>query len=72
MSKLFSITGHSTSAVKALTWRVIATTITTLLVLLVTGHLTVALEVGVLDIITKLIAYYIHERAWLKFGRKSC
>jgi uncharacterized membrane protein len=61
---------HSTSVVKAFTWRFIATTITTLLVLWRSGHVALALEVGILDVITKLIAYYLHERGWIKYASR--
>jgi uncharacterized membrane protein len=64
------VCSHSTSVVKAFTWRFIATSITTLLVLLISGKLDLALEVGALDIVTKLIAYYLHERGWLKYGHR--
>lgn len=61
-----AVASKSTSAIKAFTWRAIATTITTALVLIVSGELHLAAKVGVADIVTKLIAYYLHERAWLK------
>jgi len=70
MEKIGDVCSHSTSVIKAFTWRFIATSITTLLVLLISGELHLAAKVGVLDIITKLIAYYLHERGWLKYGHR--
>ena len=70
MEKIGDVCSHSTSVVKAFTWRFIATTITTLLVLLISGEIDTAIEVGVLDVITKLIAYYLHERGWIKYGHR--
>lgn len=65
------VCAHSTSVVKAFTWRTIATTITTVLVLWRGGgDLHLAMEVGVLDVFTKLLAYYLHERGWLKYGTR--
>jgi uncharacterized membrane protein len=64
------VCSHSTSVIKAFTWRFIATTITTLLVLIFTGQIHLALEVGAADIVTKLLAYYLHERGWLKYGHR--
>jgi uncharacterized membrane protein len=61
---------HWTSIAKAVTWRVIASVITALLVYIVTGHLQLAATVGALDVVVKLIAYYIHERVWLRLGRR--
>ncbi len=59
------------SLVKALTWRAIATATTMTLVFLFTGEMSLAVGVGALDIIFKLIFYYVHERAWnkLSWGR---
>ena len=70
------VCSHSTSVVKAFTWRFIATSITTILVFLMTPENAVispaklAASVGVLDVITKLIAYYFHERGWIKYGER--
>lgn len=54
------------STVKALTWRVIATLTTALIVLGLTGKTELAITAGVLDISIKLIFYYLHERGWNK------
>jgi len=59
---------HSRSVAKALTWRVIATTTTMVAVFLVSGEIELALGVGVIDVLAKLLFYYLHERAW---GRSS-
>ena len=60
------------SVVKALSWRIIATFTTTLLVLLFTGRLDVAVTVGALEAIAKMALYFAHERVWnrLDFGRR--
>ena len=57
------------SIVKTLSWRAIATMITMLVALVVTGKGTFALEIGIADTIIKLFVYYGHERVWahLKF-----
>ena len=55
---------NSRSFVKALSWRVIATTITISIAYLFTGEVAVALEIGGLDMVLKLIAYFFHERIW--------
>ena len=55
---------------KAITWRITATTITTILVLLLTGSIKFGLTIGIVDLIIKFVAYYVHERLWYrtKFG----
>jgi len=56
---------HKRSLAKTITWRVFASTTTTItLVFLFTGELFVSLGVGITELIAKLIVYYLHERAW--------
>lgn len=54
------------SIFKAISWRIIATTVTGTVALLVTGELAVAGAIGTMDAAIKLGAYYLHERAWLR------
>lgn len=54
------------SIVKSLSWRFIATFITSFVAYLVTGELRFAIEIGLLDTSIKLFAYYAHERTWLR------
>jgi len=57
---------HIRSIVKALTWRVIATLVTFFVALFILEDVTHALEIGLLDTVIKLGAYYGHERVWDK------
>ena len=61
---------HGRTIVKALSWRIIATFVTFVIALTVTGHLKFAAEIGLADTFIKLGAYYLHERTWMrvKFG----
>jgi len=52
------------SVIKALTWRVIATSTTMVLAYAATGDLKVAGAIGAADVVIKLLFYYVHERAW--------
>jgi len=56
---------------KALSWRVIAFVITSSVVLLLTGRLDLAGEVGLADTLIKIGTFYGHERLWnrIQFGR---
>ena len=54
------------SLLKTLSWRLIATLITMLIAWVVVGDVSVALTVGAVDVVIKMIAYYFHERAWTK------
>jgi adenylylsulfate kinase len=61
------------SLAKAITWRIIATLTTVILVYIFFGRLELAAAVGGLEVILKLIFNFLHERAWLfiKFGKKK-
>ena len=61
------------SIAKTITFRILATITTMIIVLLLTGNLAIAGIVGFWEIITKLLLYYAHERVWeiVKWGRKS-
>lgn len=52
------------SVVKAISWRIIGTLDTILISWLVTGTLTVAISIGSIELITKMVLYFLHERAW--------
>ena len=49
---------------KTFTWRVVGTLDTILLGWLVSGDPTVGVAIGSLEVIKKMILYYLHERAW--------
>jgi uncharacterized membrane protein len=53
---------------KTITWRIIGTVDTMLLGWLVSGDPMVGLKVGGLELFTKMILYYFHERAWYNLG----
>ena len=58
---------------KTVSWRIIASIITFLIALLITGEIKLALGIGALEVILKMIAYYYHERFWynhIRIGRK--
>lgn len=58
---------------KTSSWRVFATIDTIIISYIVTGSLLMASSIGVLEVFTKLILYYIHERVWnrIQFGRQE-
>ncbi|QHI38340.1 hypothetical protein IMCC3317_37310 [Kordia antarctica] len=59
------------SFVKSLSWRVIGTLDTVLISWLVTGTLSVAFAIGSIEMITKMVLYFFHERLWniIKWGK---
>ena len=60
------------SVAKAVSWRLTGTIDTILVSWFVTGTVTLALSIGGLEILTKTLLYYLHERTWnrVRFGRK--
>lgn len=56
---------HIRSILKGITWRIVATTTTTLIAYFVTGEIGMALSIGGIEFVGKVFIYYLHERAWL-------
>lgn len=56
------------SVLKTGTWRVTASLDTMLLALVFTGNIGTAISIGGFEVITKLVLYYFHERAWSKIA----
>ena len=58
------------SVVKTISWRTVGALVTVIVSYFVTGNLVMAASIGSIEVITKMILYYFHERAWnrLKFG----
>ncbi len=52
------------SLVKTISWRVIGTVDTILISWLITGELTMAFSIGAIELITKMVLYFFHERIW--------
>ena len=53
---------------KTFTWRTIGTLDTILLSWFITGNPFTGLKIGFSEVVTKMILYYLHERAWLNIG----
>ena len=64
---------HSRSFAKALSWRVTGSIDTIIISLIVTGSIKLAATIGMTEVVTKSLLYYLHERAWLRipYGRKT-
>lgn len=54
------------SIVKTISWRTVGTLDTMIISYLVTGSLSMAAAIGSIELVTKMILYYFHERAWNK------
>ena len=54
---------------KTISWRIIGTLDTMILSAIITGSWELGLTIGGIEVGTKMILYYIHERAWYKFSK---
>jgi uncharacterized membrane protein len=55
---------HLRSFLKALSWRVVATTTTAIIAWFITGEIRTAIAIGSIEFFAKFFIYYGHERAW--------
>ncbi len=58
---------------KAISWRITGTLDTIAVSWFITGKFTIAISIGFVEVFTKMILYYLHERAWdkIEFGREE-
>lgn len=54
---------------KTITWRLIGTVDTVLIGWVVTGDPWIGVQVGGVEMVTKMVLYYFHERAWFRYGK---
>jgi len=54
---------------KTISWRIIGTLDTIILSGIITGSLTLGLAIGGVEVVTKMILYFLHERAWYRFSK---
>ena len=64
-------TSYKRHIAKTFTWRAVGTLDTFILSWLITGNPLTGLKIGVSEVITKMVLYYIHERVWFNIGIKE-
>lgn len=52
------------SFMKSVSWRIVGTLDTMIISYFITGKITVAVSIGSVEVLTKTILYYFHERLW--------
>jgi uncharacterized membrane protein len=59
------------SIVKTISWRVVGTLATVTISYVITGTLALAFSIGGIELVSKMVLYFFHERAWnnLKWGK---
>ncbi len=60
------------SIMKSASWRILGTIDTILISWIITGEISVAFSIGSIELATKMILYFFHERIWntIKWGKK--
>ena len=53
-------------AAKAISWRILASLETFLLGWLITGRIEIGLSISAIELFSKTLLYYLHERVWHK------
>ena len=63
---------HGRSLAKALSWRILGTLATSVLVFLFTRELVLSLAVGGVEFVSKIGLFWLHERVWdrLQYGKQ--
>jgi uncharacterized membrane protein len=51
---------------KTITWRIVGTIDTMTIAWLITGNPMMGLKIGGVEIISKMLLYFLHERVWYK------
>ena len=61
------------SIVKTISWRVTGTIDTFIVSYFITGKVGLAASISIVEVFTKLILYYFHERLWnrMRFGKEK-
>jgi uncharacterized membrane protein len=54
------------SILKSITWRIVGTADTVIISWIVTGALTLAFSIGFVELLSKMLLYFVHERIWNK------
>ncbi|MCU0405355.1 MAG: DUF2061 domain-containing protein [Ignavibacteriaceae bacterium] len=57
------------SIIKSFSWRIVGTFDTMLISYIITGKITIAISIGSVEVITKTLLYYFHERLWAHIHR---
>ncbi|WP_323756830.1 DUF2061 domain-containing protein [Roseivirga sp.] len=52
------------SILKTVSWRIVGTIDTIMISYFITGEVSLALSIGSIEVFSKIVLYYFHERAW--------
>ena len=60
---------YKTHIAKTISWRIIGTIDTVIISGLITGSWGAGLAIGGVEVISKMVLYFLHERIWYKFSK---
>lgn len=60
------VDSHYKSLLKAVTWRITGSLDTFILSWIITGEAKMAASIAFVELFSKIILYWIHERVWLR------
>lgn len=63
--------GHLISFAKGISWRLVGTVDTIIISYFITGQWKFALSIGSVEVFTKIILFYFHDRLWARFTNKE-
>ena len=52
------------SVLKTISWRIVGTVDTIMISYFITGEVGLALSIGSVEVFSKIVLYYFHERVW--------
>jgi uncharacterized membrane protein len=63
---------HHRSLAKAVSWRVTGSIDTFVLSFLITGSIRIAGSISAVEVVTKVVLFYFHERVWtmIRWGKR--
>jgi uncharacterized membrane protein len=56
--------GHGRSFIKAVSWRAVGSIDTFTISFFITGRVSLAGGIAAVEVVTKIVLYYLHERVW--------
>lgn len=68
---LSRLNDNKVSLLKTITWRIIGTIDTMVISYCLTGKMDVAISIGGIEVVSKMILYYVHERTWMKLLKRN-
>ncbi len=64
--KIYFKNSNKRHILKTITWRVVGTLDTMILAWLITGSPITGFKIGVAEVLTKMLLYFLHEKVWHK------